>query len=570
MNFKNWGRLLNCFFITVLLNAFSAQASSLGLSSSIFNSADETIVSEENYQNYTLRRYSNGFSMLFDNNNNNWIVFKTQYEVNSFTGEISDNPIKVETYIKNRLKNLDVIAANVHDKGYKYDIDLRNDTVTIFTPNGISISTCIIPNTPINSFYDKKQSKAIFKSLTSMGAIVTTGTDISISMPKTNLYKTRWIIENSSSSSLTKQASNHTSQRVIVRDGSEDREIHLYENRMNEINRMLPRLFLHPDLLVPGLVEFEEQYSIPATISLLSEYSKIFGNAMTLRSLDGNELVSMEGVPLKLLNGSVHQGGLYDEKTNRMYNLSKDNYILQACSITTGNANITSLTDDNVFWIKCLPSDTIETIKLNDKVGELYFSNGDYLKFSRIKGGLVYDCYLTRPTGLCMIKLDTDKPVSLFKCTQGRYKNTTYELKNRLYDDLLTDPLLLNPDNNPYLEIAHSDAEWEEIDKKFQSEQIVTFETLSGDSIEAAMEAQKQKEIDNLIAKYGKKYVDALLKQGKIIIGTPEGLVRDHTNSELLAETLYIRLYKITGVLGNWAATVKVDKETKKVVAIIY
>ena len=53
--------------------------------------------------------------MLFDNNNNNWIVFKTQYEVNSFTGEISDNPIKVETYIKNRLKNLDVIAANVHE-----------------------------------------------------------------------------------------------------------------------------------------------------------------------------------------------------------------------------------------------------------------------------------------------------------------------------------------------------------------------------------------------------------------------------------------------------------------------
>ena len=39
----------------------------------------------------------------------------------------------------------------------------------------------------------------------------------------------------------------------------------------------------------------------------------------------------------------------------------------------------------------------------------------------------------------------------------------------------------------------------------------------------------------------GQKVRRILLKlqeKGKIMIGTPEGLVRDHTNSELLAETL--------------------------------
>ena len=85
---------------------------------------------------------------------------------------------------------------------------------------------------------------------------------------------------------------------------------------------------------------------------------------------------------------------------------------------------------------------------------------------------------------------------------------------------------------------------------------------------EAAKKAERKKALDNLNAKYGKKYVDALFNEGKILVGTPEGLVRDHTNSELISETQYTRTYKISGYFRDWASTVRVDVNTRKVISV--
>lgn len=103
---------------------------------------------------------------------------------------------------------------------------------------------------------------------------------------------------------------------------------------------------------------------------------------------------------------------------------------------------------------------------------------------------------------------------------------------------------------------------------KEEGESETLIETVSTDSIEAARKAERQKAIDSLKLKYGEKYVDALFNEGKILMGTPEGLLRDHTKSELISETQYTRTYKISGYYRDWASTVRVNVKTKKVIFV--
>lgn len=57
-------------------------------------------------------------------------------------------------------------------------------------------------------------------------------------------------------------------------------------------------------------------------------------------------------------------------------------------------------------------------------------------------------------------------------------------------------------------------------------------------------------------------------KQGKILVGTPEGLIKNNTRSEVVSETQSTRIYKIKGVIRDWASTVVVCKKTKKVISV--
>lgn len=101
-----------------------------------------------------------------------------------------------------------------------------------------------------------------------------------------------------------------------------------------------------------------------------------------------------------------------------------------------------------------------------------------------------------------------------------------------------------------------------------EAEQGAVLYTVSTDSIEAARKEQELKERQNLNQQYGKKYVDALLDKGEILVGTPEGLVKNHTQSTLINETQYTRTYRIKGWLNDWGATVDVNTKTGKVTAV--
>ena len=542
-------------------------------------------VGEEKYKEYNIIRYSDGTSKMF-NKNGNWIQFTTEYEVNTFTGETTNNPIKADSYI-NGNKNMNIIAADICDKDNQYSISLSNDTVTLKTPVGLSVCVCIIPQIPVSSFFEKKQLKIISKRLSSIGASISTKTIenepfVNISFPSSNYI---WSLD--SRSIITNQKRDNSDlyfkvrhmnqnlssvgggQYVSASTGREPDIIIINDNHLDEISRILLRLFIKPNSLVPSYNQWEgnKPSSIITTIKLLSDYSKLFENDIIVKGPNNNELSNFEDIPIRLLDGRSISGGYYDDSTKRMYYPLDDKFVLQACSNETATLDMSSVTNDNVVWIKCLRSDVIERYTANDKIGELYFTNGDYIKFSKLKSGQVFDCHVNRPTGLCIIKLDGENPQSVFICTQGNYKGVTCELKQSYYyGDILTAKALLDPDNNGDLEYAywHKMNEIEGKRAREEGQAKVYFDT-----VEENTEEKVAKERQALETKYGKKYVDALYN-GKILVGTPEELILKHTNSTLKSEDLHTRKYWIDNLLGRWAWTVWVNKNTKKVTSVIY
>ena len=535
----------------------------------VLQASAQDVIGEEEYKDYRFVHYSNGMSRIIDKGNN-WIQFVTEYETNSFTGEVSSIPIKAKEYIDNRRK-MDISAAELRDSENRYSISLMGDTVTMTTPVGISIAASIVPQISLNGFYDKKQFKNIEKRLYSLGATISTHTInnemfVSISKSSSNYI---WYLD---SKAITTNTKRDVGDIIFPSKGFNSEIVIINSNRLDEIYSRIYGMFFNPSSLVPYYSSFagDRPSSVMTTISLIMEYAELFGNEIIVKGPNENELTKTDNYTLKLLNGKTYPGGYYDSYTKRMYYPTIENYMFQGCSVSTGNTKFSSITEDDIVWIKSQRSNVLDHIIINDSIGELYFNNGDYLKYSKLQRGQVYDCRMNLPTGLCIIKLDNAKPVSIFKCTQGRYKDVTLEIENKYYyDDLIIDFIDLKGKTDD-LETAY----WRAIDTyynemaKEEGESYAIIETVSTDSIEAAKITERKNALDNLNAKYGKKYVDALFNEGKILVGTPEGLVRDHTNSELISETQYTRTYKISGYFRDWASTVIVDVKTRKVISV--
>ena len=80
----------------------------------------------------------------------------------------------------------------------------------------------------------------------------------------------------------------------------------------------------------------------------------------------------------------------------------------------------------------------------------------------------------------------------------------------------------------------------------------------------------KEKELQTLYQKYGKKYVDYYNNNKKILIGTPEGFIKNHMSSSLVRENQTTRTYRISGIIGGGTATVIVNKNTRSVTGVTY
>ena len=466
-----------------------------------------TIISEESKDyswdrvgtwHYLLVNYSDGTSKIFDQNNN-WVHFETEYEIDLITDERTDKPLKLDVYWKsNSVKN--VIAAEISDEYGKMNV--KTGVVEYLTPYNLSISFMLNTN----------------------------------------------------------ESFSNSIKNVFIWNGSRDTSV---------------------------LREF-------------SKLSELSDNHITVKGPNGNTLSEMKVPYERILSYSRWYSGngydgYYDKTTRKTYRIDVRGVVKvdQACSITSQNTEVYNITDDVVF-VPCIPTDTITRFVFTDKVCEIYYSNGDYIKYTKqsieqysLVNDQIFDCIIHRPDGILTVKLEDipsneaisgkeKRPIIRYEFTNGKYSGLTNVAKfERLtYKDVLGVTQIITPRKGSFYSF---------IDPKTNHVLTITdnegvlydntlkqYVTLDGKVKDFEKEAREkiEKERQSLYQKYGKQYVDALLDQGKILVGTPEGLVKNHTQSTLINETQYTRTYKIRGWLSDWAATVDVNAKTGKVTAV--
>lgn len=478
-----------------------------------------TIISEEisDYGYYRLINYSDGTSMLIVDGVRvkpgayGWVRFDTKYEKNNFTGDMTDKPLPMGGYFTK--ENVFIDLDRGYEERYKYPIKITSAEIKDSDGNFLILKNSVV------SFFS---SYGVICMVDATEELVDYVEDV------------------------------FRNSRIYFSDENEklsSRDFKLFLMRKN-----LPYSIIGPS---------------------------------------GNELEDMSYRKIKTLSGEEIQGKYYDETTHKMYYFddiekeTPDGYylingayygdILQACTIS-GN--------DNEVFVKVLPSDTIVRIVSSENVGEVYYSNGDYLKYSKLQNNRIYDCLIHRPDGILIVKLEDvvnykgateERPVSRYEYTNGKYKGLINVSKYcKLRDkNVLGVTKIIDPNNSDYNSFFDPKTNHELGYKKDQPNYLYDwtlqkYVTPGGEVKDFEKEAREkiEKERQPLYQKYGKNYVDALFDKGEILVGTPEGLVKNHTQSTLINETQYTRTYKIKGWLNDWGASVDVNVKTGKVTAV--
>ena len=492
-----------------------------------------TIVSTQSYKEYRVERYSDETSKMFDKKGN-WIHFFTEYEKNEYTGETTSNPVPLQKFLPNEGRWIaDIFEADIkNDNGY--GLQMKDGRILIKTSIGCSF--CLEHFTVIHEPYP------------------------------------------------------------LMKEGEElEKEKAFMNNYGVNRNGYIPKIIMN--LFVGGSIKTyleDDVFSNASEVLKLNYYVK----GVDGRPLERKEILPVRYFPeyyIKILKNNPNRvvyridNGYYEESTNRVYvPKTEDVYLL--VSPKTGlnvksikGLDVNSIRNEDIYFLDGFPPDTIKTLNCTDKVLEIRFNNGDYIKYSFLKES-VFDCQRHCSDGVVSIKLEENKLVGSHEYTSGEYKGYTYINENANYglsslikahvdyyiesgavflDSKTKKRLkyergsLLDPETQTYAYISKKMKR--EIEEKEAQEEA-----------QRKIVQQKQKEIQTLYQKYGKKYVDAIRNNNKILIGTPEGLIVNHLNSSLIRESQYSRIYRIGGLMGGRAATVTVDKKTKKVSSVTY
>ena len=473
----------------------------------VLQASAQNVIGEEKYNDYRLERYSDGTSKIFDKNNN-WIHFYTEYREDEYTGE-STIPYELQTYLPKTNGFSDygaIFEARIHDQ-FGYSLELNSNSVLIKTPNGFSyyISNFRIQKLNLRGVKESQQE---------------------------------------------------------VHDNDYWREIDFRTKHGVSRNKY-----------IPSLVTQCITTDIKSHISDFMETERLLDTEIGIKGVNGNDL-SLKNVHLKGVR--FPPSGYYDPLTQRIYYFVHiepgSPYPFDFSAFVD-----TSNKEESAYY--CLPTDTIVGLKLNDNVEEVYFKNGDYIKYSKLKYGEVYDCLIHRPNGIWSVKLDNGVPKSKFEFTTKEWQGLVYTdkiqysdyglclVKENIVADICGGDSLYNPKTNKYQLLLNDGTFFYGSYGEYKNQLHAKRKAKENAEIQAR-EAEKQKQLRPLYQKYGKQYVDALFKQGKILVGTPEGLVRNHTKSELISETQTTRKYKVSGTFRDWASTVVVSKKTKKVISV--
>ncbi len=504
---------------------------------------------------YYVYRNIDGTTRIEDDNGN-WMLFKTEYQRNEYTGEISTTPIKGETYCgRGGKKDVPLISAyRILPNGYKLEVNGEEKEITMtYLPLGISYTTK--KDRILSRIWYEWISEANFD-----------GSFNEIFYEKDKMIikgRNGEILENCKNISFSDIAGNKIS------GGYYDKKNHcMYYglgDRKNIISPYGYMMKLYPDdnsidnTLDPFLLQMKQERERIEKINIqhkddknklpeiqdeisrlkkqldlltkkhkkeLAEYVKKNGT-FTQKSRDGqSELLKQQ----RLKEGEI-------EKRIRSLEYQAENISFEKGNYKPQYKLYEAL---NITLIPCIPSDKIKEFKANNNVSEVYYENGDYFKMSKLKNGEVFEGKVRRPQGVWTIKLDENNKVnSQFVFTKGRYKGLSYS-------DVLTTATidmerliisrgakLYSPSEKRWLTVLQGTGDIEEYLKEKQAQQ---------DAIEKGkMDKQKQSIYAAYCKKYGKSNIDNIMNS-EVRTGMPFSVVKTFCLTELTDE--------MTG--GNW------------------
>ena len=511
---------------------------------------------------YNVYRNNDGTTKIEDGNGN-WMRFETEYPVNEYTGEKSSTPIKGESYCGFRGKK-DVVLLGAHrilPNGFELNVDGKKNVITM-TNMALGLSYKTKKKQILSAIWYEWISednfelsfKSLFKdneSTTLVGSCNDTLIDcrnITLSDIGGRIVKGGFYSKKNQYMYFMRNEDNSISSDAYIMkvypDSEEiDRTLELIHRQMKSDKDRADYINANHDNIMRD--EPSKRMALARLVAQFNQMKKV--HQMEIDKLK------------KDVDISSHDGRkAYDELKSR--HDSEENAISSKMSSLRNEMNeayrnpneLKNRTYEalNLTLIPCIPTDKIKEVILGEKVSEIRYLNGDYIKISKLRNGEVFDCKVHRPNGLWTVKQDENYNIhSEYVFTKGMYKGLVYNYRilgsnyafclsslDMLNHRMMREERLYEPTNNRWLTLFSSTGEIREYVEEEQARR---------NAIEKA-KYDKQQEIirSAYYQKYGKSNVDNMLS-GNIHIGMPISVVKALCYTEHTDEMMHGDWYKV-------------------------
>lgn len=524
--------------------------------------AEKHTISEFDYwldkrieRTYTVYRNGDGTTRIEDNSGN-WMLFNTEYQVNEYTGEKSSTPINGKIYCGfGGKKDVVLLAAHrILPNGYRLEVDSYNKTVTMtYVPLGVSYVTK--RNKVLSRIWYEWISETNFQDsfnlLYNKDNCIVKGPANEILIDCTNM-KFKDIGGREILGGLYNKK-NHYMYYVHKFGKKNDN----YDYRNGYVMKVYPINKDAENNLDSYILQNSKDYA-----DLDSINSQNANNQKKLPAIQ-NEISKLKNERDQLkkdydVKKNAYQTRNYNPNLQQLSNEFRTNYnkITQKISQLERTSNeiyanrkpIKTISSNynvqDVFLLPCIPTDKIKEVKIGDKVSEMYYENGDYIKISKIKNGEVFDCNMHRPNGTWRVWLDKNfQTNSQFAYTKGKFKGLICNgyFANSEYASCLSCLDMVRWDMIRSYDGGHTVEMYDSAKKRtvhvYENGVIKEDYDEMLEARRKAAEAEKDKKQEALYQSYCKKYgkanVDEIMLRNNIKVGMPFSVIKAFCNYKL-------------------------------------
>ena len=528
---------------------------------------------------YQVTRYDDGTTKVSDGEGN-WMIFKTEYNQNEFTGEKSAIPVNGKQYCGfNAAKETTLISAyRLLPNGYLLEV---NNGVMRMSYPPFSISYCLNDIKPSSKIWYEWVSEDNFK--TSFNSIFSKAKIKS--MNGSELIDCSSISFKDLSGNTIKGGYFDKESKVMYYVGNKNTWGNLSTSCPNGVVGLIHPYNLNNDNPFGDLydklskAESDKANAVAALDEKKqNEYDrrKINGEINRIRKTYAQKKASLSRHNFQEYSRNIKALEEAEKKELAPY-LQKMRSLRESLSNTTQKRRVeTSMPSTNivqdVVLIYGLPSDTIIKYIANDKVIEINYKNGDYIKISKLQQGSVYECNMHRPNGIWKVVLnDKMKPVSEFVYTSGPFKGLIYkdDFYYSQYGQCLTVQDMITPEmmKQPYYDGTYdprlyqpSKQRWVHVRGKGTIKEFEEEKEAAIAKVENTKRQQQQNAIYQVYCKkYGKSNVDEILNNKRIKLDMPFSVIKALCNCSIISEGDGYQLYEV------WFSGYSYDLENKKI-----